>query len=208
MKLTKEQLQDILKKHKVWLNTFEVGEYANLRNYNLYNYNLSKIDLRKANLSGSNLGCVDLSESNLSGADLSSVDLSYADLTGADLSCANLSGANLRKANLTGVSLVHANLSGADLSGTNLSGTDLNKAKLNWVNWQNVKGLTVIATQINTFNSNDQISYIKELNLWTTDCFQGTLEQLKDDIKKTYMGKNGRKERYYRAIDFILTEAE
>ncbi|NVQ11250.1 pentapeptide repeat-containing protein, partial [Listeria monocytogenes] len=67
----------------------------------------------------------------------------------------------------------------ANLSYADLSYADLSYADLNWINWQDVVGLTVIAVQINTTRKNNQITYIKELEIWTTGCFQGTLEELK-----------------------------
>ncbi|EAF8493471.1 hypothetical protein AZ936_05875 [Listeria monocytogenes] len=120
---------------------------------------------------------------DLSYADLSYADLSYADLRRADLSYANLSYADLRRA-------------------------DLRRADLNWINWRDVVGLTVIAVQINTTRKNNQITYIKELEIWTTGCFQGTLEELKDSIEQTHASNDFLKRRYYRAINYILTEAD
>ncbi|MDJ1599115.1 pentapeptide repeat-containing protein [Listeria monocytogenes] len=125
-------------------------------------------------------------------------NLSYADLRRADLS-----GANLRRANLRG-----ANLSGANLRGANLSYANLSYADLNWINWRDVVSLTVIAVQINTTRKNNQITYIKELEIWTTGCFQETLEELKDSIEQTHASNDFLKRRYYRAINYILTEAD
>ncbi|EGP8881410.1 pentapeptide repeat-containing protein [Listeria monocytogenes] len=130
----------------------------------------------------------DLRGADLSYADLSYADLSYADLSYADLSCADLSC--------------------ADLSYADLSYADLSYADLNWINWQDVVGLTVIAVQINTTRKNNQITYIKELEIWTTGCFQGTLEELKTSIENTHKDNEKLKAKYYRVIDFILQEAE
>ncbi|MBX9528473.1 pentapeptide repeat-containing protein [Listeria monocytogenes] len=152
----------------------------------------------RADLRGANLRRADLSGANLRGANLSYANLSYADLRRADLS-----GANLRRANLRG-----ANLSGANLRGANLSGANLSYADLNWINWRDVVSLTVIAVQINTTRKNNQITYIKELEIWTTGCFQGTLEELKDSIEQTHASNDFLKRRYYRAINYILTEAD
>ena len=58
--VSKEELVEILEKHKKWINSEEGGECA---------------DLSGANLSGANLRCADLSGANLSGADLSGADL-------------------------------------------------------------------------------------------------------------------------------------
>ncbi|EKP0329440.1 pentapeptide repeat-containing protein [Listeria innocua] len=104
-----------------------------------------------------------------------------------------------------------ANLSNADLSNANLSyadlnGADLRGANLNWINWRDVVSLTVIAVQINTTRKNNQITYIKELEIWTTGCFQGTLDELKASVEQTHKHNEKLKKRYYRVIDFILNE--
>lgn len=126
-----------------------------------------------------------------------------ADLSNADLKNTNLRFANLRLADLRGANLSYADLSYADLNGANLS-----YANLNWINWRDVVNLTVIAVQINTTRKNNQITYIKELEIWTTGCFQGTLEELKTSIENTHKDNEKLKAKYYRVIDFILQEAE
>ncbi|EGP9802861.1 pentapeptide repeat-containing protein [Listeria monocytogenes] len=185
--MNQAELDVIIEKHEKWLRD-GYGERANL----------SYADLRRADLSGANLSYADLRRADLSGANLRGANLSYANLSYADLRRADLSGANLRRANLRG-----ANLSGANLRRANLSGADLN-----WINWRDVVSLTVIAVQINTTRKNNQITYIKELEIWTTGCFQGTLEELKDSIEQTHASNDFLKRRYYRAINYILTEAD
>ena len=74
-KITKNELDKILRKHKLWLMNDPEGEMANL--------------------SGTNLSGTNLSWANLSGADLYRANLSGVNLSGADLSGANLSEANL-----------------------------------------------------------------------------------------------------------------
>ncbi|EKR0258429.1 pentapeptide repeat-containing protein [Listeria monocytogenes] len=185
--MNQAELDVVIEKHEKWLRD-GYGERANLSYADL-----RRADLRRADLSGANLRRADLSGANLRGANLSYANLSYADLRRADLS-----GANLRRANLRG-----ANLSGANLRGANLSYADLN-----WINWRDVVSLTVIAVQINTTRKNNQITYIKELEIWTTGCFQGTLEELKDSIEQTHASNDFLKRRYYRAINYILTEAD
>lgn len=114
----------------------------------------------------------------------------------ADLSNADLKNTNLRFANLR-----FANLSNADLSYANLSNVNLN-----WVNWQHVEGLTVICVQVDTTRKNNQIAYIKELDIWITGCFQGTLDELKASVEQTHGDNEKLRKRYYRVIDFILKE--
>ncbi|HHP9979668.1 TPA: pentapeptide repeat-containing protein [Listeria monocytogenes] len=119
---------------------------------------------------------------------------------------ADLSGANLRRADLNGADLSDADLRGANLSYADLNGADLRGANLNWINWRDVVSLTVIAVQINTTRKNNQITYIKELEIWTTGCFQGTLDELKASVEQTHKHNEKLKKRYYRVIDFILNE--
>ncbi|EDB7401685.1 pentapeptide repeat-containing protein [Listeria monocytogenes] len=121
-----------------------------------------------------------------------------ADLSNADLKNTNLRFANLRLADLRGAYLSYANFRGVDLSDANL----------NWVNWQHVEGLTVICVQVDTTRKNNQIAYIKELDIWTTGCFQGTLDELKASVEQTHKDNEKLRKRYYRVIDFILREAE
>ncbi|EAD4883844.1 hypothetical protein EPB50_15520, partial [Listeria monocytogenes] len=83
---------------------------------------------------------------------------------------------------------------------------DLSDANLNWVNWQHVEGLTVICVQVDTSRRNNQIAYIKELDIWITGCFQGTLDELKASVEQTHKHNEKLKKRYYRVIDFILEE--
>ncbi|EAC4961034.1 pentapeptide repeat-containing protein [Listeria monocytogenes] len=148
---------------------------------------------------------------DLSNADLKNTNLRFANLRGAYLSNANLRGANLRFADISNANLYNANLSITDLSNANLynanlRGTDLSDANLNWVNWQHVEGLTVICVQVDTSRRNNQIAYIKELDIWITGCFQGTLDELKASVEQTHKHNEKLKKRYYRVIDFILEE--
>ncbi len=200
--MNQAELDVVIEKHEKWLRD-GYGERANLSYADLRRADLSGANLRGADLRRANLSYADLRRADLSGANLRGANLSYANLSYADLRRADLSGANLRRANLRG-----ANLSGANLSGANLSGANLSYADLNWINWRDVVSLTVIAVQINTTRKNNQITYIKELEIWTTGCFQGTLEELKDSIEQTHASNDFLKRRYYRAINYILTEAD
>ena len=86
--ISNEELQDILEKHKKWLNDEDGGKRAKLR----YVY------LQGADLYGADLRGVDLH-----GAYLRHADLRYADLTNTDLSGADLRDAKVYSADLKGV---------------------------------------------------------------------------------------------------------
>ncbi|EFQ8010001.1 pentapeptide repeat-containing protein [Listeria monocytogenes] len=195
--MNQAELDVVIEKHEKWLRDGH-GERADLR----------RADLRRADLRRADLSYANLRRADLNGADLRGANLNGADLNGADLSGADLNGADLRGANLNGADLNGADLSGADLNGADLNGADLNGADLRWTNWQDVRGLPVVAVQVDTTRKNNQITYIKELEIWTTGCFQGTLEELKDSIEQTHASNDFLKRRYYRAINYILTEAD
>ena len=84
--MNKEQLQEILKLHKMWLEDQEGRIRANLSGANLRGAYLRGVDLRGVDLRGAYLRGVDLRGANLSNADLSGVDLRGANLSNADLS--------------------------------------------------------------------------------------------------------------------------
>ena len=65
-----DELKEILKKHKMWINYEDGGERAYLHNANLYGADLRGADLRRANLYGANLYGADLRGANLYEADL------------------------------------------------------------------------------------------------------------------------------------------
>ena len=115
--ISKEELNNILEKHKMWLDSKPDGERA---------------DLYNADLSGANLSEADLSGANLYEANLYKADLYKADLSGAKLSEANLIRANLIGAKLYEADLYKAYLYKADLYNADLSGADLSGAKLDW----------------------------------------------------------------------------
>lgn len=103
-------LEEVLEKHKKWLNGDSNGERA---------------CLHEAILRG-----VYLCGANLSGADLRGADLYGAILCKANLYRANLSGAYLRKANLREAFLYEANLHEACLSENELYGAKVDEATL------------------------------------------------------------------------------
>ena len=88
-------LNVVLKKHKLWLNGDPGGKMADLQEADLRWANLQEADLRGANLQGANLR-----GANLRWANLQEADLRWANLQEADLRWANLRGADLRWADL------------------------------------------------------------------------------------------------------------
>lgn len=130
-KITAYELQEILRKHELWLDlNGEGGERADLYKADLYGADLRSVNLIGANLREADLRSANLRGTNLSGADLHGADLIEADLCGAYLAEVNLKRANLQNADLSGANLSEADLREADLRSANLTEADLSGANL------------------------------------------------------------------------------
>ena len=86
--MTREDLDKILKNHKLWIHGKEGGEVAEFRGADLQGVDFSNVDLRGADLSYANL-C----EADLKGADLKNTNLrnTYLDFSCLPLWCGSLS---------------------------------------------------------------------------------------------------------------------
>lgn len=212
--MDKDKLNEILEKHKLWLAGEKGGEKAdlrgaNLRYANLYGANLIYANLRDVDLTSANLRYANLQYADLTYADLFNADLRYANLYKVSLTNANLEYANLRYANLKQTFLGFADLcdielEGANLCGTDLRGVDLSDEDLRYINSLNgIKGYRVISVQMDTSRKNNLIHYWVELDIVTTGCFQGSLQELKDSVAKTHKNNDVIRKRYEKAIEFI-----
>ena len=98
--MEQEQLKEVSRLHKLYLEGHEDGVKADLRGADLREADLRWADLRDANLRWANLEGADLYEADLEGANLRDANLRDADLREADLKDAYLEEANLEEANL------------------------------------------------------------------------------------------------------------
>lgn len=111
--MTQSELDEILEKHKKWLNKEEGGEKADLRGADLHEVNLSETDLSNVNLRGADLRGADLSKANLRLTDFRGADFTWVKLCGADLYRANFCGVDLSSVDFYKVDICEADLSGA-----------------------------------------------------------------------------------------------
>ncbi len=72
------QLSEIIRLHRLWLDGADSGVLADLRYVDLSNADLRGANLSNADLSNADLRYADLRYANLSNADLSNADLRYA----------------------------------------------------------------------------------------------------------------------------------
>ena len=153
-KITQEELNEILKNHKLWLNSNgKEGERADLSYTDLSYTDLSYTDLSYTDLSYTDLRYANLEGAYLYKADLYKADLYKADLYKANLYKADLRGANLYKADLRGANLYSADLYRTSLNGANLEGADLYKANLRKANLYNANLTNANITGANLYNA-------------------------------------------------------
>ena len=113
--ITKEQLDEVIKQHGLWLKDHTQGKRAELNGYSFGNhitdvkYDLSGVDLSEADLSGSSFVKAKLVGIKLAGAKLEGSVFMEVDLTDAVLDDVNLQGGTLSHSNLTRVHAVRAN---------------------------------------------------------------------------------------------------
>ena len=173
----KEDLKEILDRHRKWIYGEPEGVRANLSDAYLRGADLRGADLSRANLSDADLRGADLSRANLSDADLSRADLSRAYLSDAYLSRADLSGANLTRADLTRANLSEADLRGADLTRANLTRANLSDAYLRGANLTRANLTGAYLSGANLSGANLSGAYLTRANLSGT-CLDPRLLQL------------------------------
>jgi hypothetical protein len=96
----KINIQEVLKKHSLWLEGDPTGKKANLRGVDLREISLQRVDLRLADFQGACLQRADLLGADLRGACFRGADLRGIILQRADIRLVDFRLADLREANL------------------------------------------------------------------------------------------------------------
>lgn len=120
-KVTKEQLDEVIKAHGLWIKDHQQGKRAELIgcSFGIHNeetdIDLSGVDLSGADLSGSSFFKIKLVGINLSGSNLDGASFLNVDLTDAVLDDATLRSGTLAHSNLTRIHAEHADFTGSCL---------------------------------------------------------------------------------------------
>ena len=211
--LTKEELQEIIDKHRHWLNKDCEG------------WESMKADLRDADLKGANLKNADLTGADLKGTDLSYVDLSYACLNDVDLRDADLKGANLegivmrntdlRNAKLSYANLKSANLRNACLNNADLSGACLNDADLGYAKLRNANLSITNLCNAELYNADMSNAKLRCTNLSNATNILSPINYLMENFKfvtdgiiayKTFNGSYRASEKWVIQKGSVITE--
>lgn len=138
--ITQEKLNEIIRKHGMWLRGEDGGEKAVLANMDLSaldfsNADLAFADMHRANLCEANFDNAVLYEADLSFVRAQKANFRYADLHNAIILYARMSdaclfGADLAFADMHGTHLFEADMRGSHMVRSDLSSSDLRLASM------------------------------------------------------------------------------
>lgn len=215
--ITQEEINEKVKAHKLWLDSKEKqGEQAVFTNVSITNKDFShrnllgavfenvevkNADFRKTNLSSTRFKNVHFHHVFFNDAILTDIKFWYCNITNTAYFCANLKNAAFTNTTLINVDFRRSNLRYANFSTAKIENIFVTNAIP-----MNVLGQRVICMQVNTSRRNNLIAYWADLGIWTTGCFQGTLEELREKVAETHKDNPFLRARYERAINYILEE--
>lgn len=215
--ITQEEINAKVKAHRLWWDgEGEHGEKARFTNVLMANKTFVFQNLHGAVFK--NVECVN---TNFERADLTFTYFKNVHFRHANFTDTRLDYSKFIHCSITDTTYLFADLRNVDFTCTTLDNVDFTYSNLYKVDFStaiienihvaraipiNVIGQRVICTQVNTSRNNNLISYWADLGIWTTGCFQGTLEELREAVAKTHEDNPFLRARYERAINYILEE--
>lgn len=213
--ITQEEIDEKVKAHKLWRDT-RLGERAVFRDVLITNKSFCRQDLQNAIFENVEIRNTFFGKANLAIVNFENV---YFDHVNFNSTIVNYS--SFIQCNISDTIYLFADLKNVDFTCTTLDNVDFTYSNLYKVDFStaiiknihvartipiNIFGQKVICTQVNTSRLNNLISYWADLGIWTTGCFQGTLEELRKAVANTHKDNPFLRARYERAINYILEE--
>ncbi|WP_288842866.1 pentapeptide repeat-containing protein [uncultured Megasphaera sp.] len=215
--ITQEEINAKVKAHKLWLDTDHIqGEKARFTDILIANKTFAF-----QNLHGAVFKNVDCVNTNFESADLVFTYFKNVHFHHVHFTDTRLDYSKFIHCSITDTTYLLADLNHADFKNTTLDNVNFARSNLYNVDFSTaiiknihvaqaipikIFGKRVICTQVNTSRLNNLISYWADLGIWTTGCFQGTLEELRKAVANTHKDNPFLRARYERAINYILEE--
>lgn len=215
--ITQEEINAKVKAHELWLDTNHIqGEKARFTDVLIANKTFAF-----QNLHGAVFKNVDCVNTNFERADLVFTYFKNVHFHHVHFTDTRLDYSKFIHCSITDTTYLFADLNNADFKNTTLDNVNFARSNLYNVDFSTaiiknihvaqaipikIFGKRVICTQVNTSRRNNLISYWADLGIWTTGCFQGTLEELREAVAKTHKYNPFLRARYERAINYILEE--
>ena len=193
---------------------------ANLRNLNASNLDFSKKNFLKTDFSGTNFEGANFENSNFDSISASYVNFTHANFryanfknayfTNSSFICARFAGAFFSNAIFENTNFKNTSFNSADFKYSRFIDVDFSNANfegisLSHVVTEGIFGFQVVSCQLNSSEPNRIVQYWPKLDIVTTGCFSGTMDELKAAIKKTHKNRPEIRKKYNLAIDYIET---
>lgn len=193
---------------------------ADLRNLDASNLDFSGKHFFGVNFSGTNFEGANFENSNFEGlmagsSKFNATIFCYANFTNANFSkscftCASFVSAYFNNAVFRNTIFKNANFNSADFKYSRFRDVEFSNAifdgiQLKHVITEGLLGFQVVSCQLNSSEPNRIVQYWPKLDIVTTGCFSGTMEELKAAIKKTHKNRPEIRKKYNLAIDYIET---
>ena len=215
--ITQEEINAKLEAHKLWLDTVsDQGEQAVFKDVLIKEKDFSNLDLHEVifknvkcentDFCRTDLCCAVFKDTKFYAPKFRNAILKYAKFVSCHIVDGTYCNAILDNARFLRTNLFNVRFQYTKLTGTFFAGSTIENTRLNWVIPAYMSGQKVICVQVNTSRKNNLISYWADLGIWTTGCFQGTLEKLREAVAKTHKDNPFLRARYERAINYILEE--
>lgn len=215
--ITQKEIDEKIKAHEQWLNASKKNaKRAIFENVLIKEKDFSNLDLHEVifknvkcentNFCGTNLCFATFGDTKFYAPNFKNAILKYAKFVSCHIVDGIYHNAILDDARFLRTNLFNANFQNAKLAGAFFAVSTVENARLNWATSTYMHGQKVICVQVDTSRTNNLISYWANLGVWTTGCFQGTLEELREAVAETHKDRPFLRARYERAINYILGE--
>lgn len=193
---------------------------ADLRNLDASNLDFSKNYFFGVDFSGTNFEGANFENSNFEGlmagsSKFNATIFCYANFTNANFAnscftCASFISAYFRNAIFRNANFKDANFNSADFKYSRFMDVEFDNAVFDGIQLKHtitegLLGFQIVSCQLNSSEQNRVIQYWPKLDIVTTGCFSGTMDELKVAIKKTHKNRPEIRKKYNLAIDYIET---
>lgn len=191
---------------------------ADLRNLDASNLDFSKNYFFGVDFSGTNFEGANFENSNFKGiaagsSKFNATNFRYVNFTNANFSkscftCASFVSAYFNNAVFRNTIFKDANFNSADFKYSRFRDVEFSNAifdgiQLKHVITEGLLGFQVVSCQLNSSEPNRIVQYWPKLDIVTTGCFSGTMEELKAAIKKTHKNNPEIRKKYNLVLEYI-----
>lgn len=130
--MTQEELDEVIRKHKLWLNGEEGGERANLIDKDLRGLDMDGADMRDARMEHVDMRYASMRNADMRNAHMRDANMEYIYMRSANMENADMVNVNMRFAIMMGANMEDANMEYADIRNAIMDGTNMKGANIDY----------------------------------------------------------------------------